>query len=167
MRLHKRSPLNRIFDHPIVKHHSISTYSLAMQDPCACYNEYQSFRAWLDGMPVDPGLVGLQYGAKPTAMIVAAREDPPWAPAWILPKEPKMKQIEGFVCAMVLMVVLIKWHSIPWWLWPTPFVWAFKIWNKSSVENAVHNEMEKLRTEGRLLPKQAANPLYNIVPVPM
>lgn len=151
-----------------------------MQLPCAPFNEYENFRAWLDGAGT-PGyptpfeaamhnaMGGVPYGLqqKPTAMIVAAPEDPPFAPAWIWAKEPMMKQLEGFACAIVLIIGLVYWDRIPWPIWCLALFAAFKVWAKGAEDNAVHNEKEKLRLEGRLLPKASGNPLYNIVPIPM
>jgi hypothetical protein len=151
-----------------------------MQLPCAPFNEYENFRAWLDGAgtpgyptPFEAALQnamgGVPYGGppKPSAMIVAAPEDPPWAPAWIWAKEPTMKQFEGFACAIVLIVALVYWDRIPKPIWFLALFAVVKVWAKGAVDNAVHNEKEKLRLDGRLLPKAAANPLYNIVPIPM
>jgi len=148
-----------------------------MQIPCAPFNEYENFRAWRDGVgtlghptPFEFALHNAMGGVlppKPNAMIVAAPEDPPWPPAWIWAKEPMMRRFEGFGCAIVLFMGLIYWDRIPKPVWCLVLVWIFKILAQAGVDNAVHNQSEKLRLDARLLPKPAANPLYNIVPIPM
>ena len=78
-----------------------------------------------------------------------------------------MKQLEGFAYAIVLIIGLVYWDRIPKPIWLLALFAVFKVWAKGADDNAVHNEKEKLRLDGRLLPKASANPLYNIVPMPM
>jgi len=145
-----------------------------MQIPCGPFNEYENFRAWLDGAgtlghptPFEFAMHNVGLPPKPSAMIIVAPEEQPWAPAWIWPKEVMMERLKGFVYAIGLFFGLIYWDRIPKPIWCLALFWVFKIWAQGAVENAVHNEKEKLRLDGRLLPKAAANPLYNLVPTPM
>ena len=78
-----------------------------------------------------------------------------------------MKQLEGFAFAIVLIIALVYWDRIPKPIWFLALFAVLKVWSTGVVDNAVHNEKEKIRLEGRLLPKASANPLYNVVPIPM
>jgi len=151
-----------------------------MRTPYAWYNEHAAFKAWLDGaapagvpMPYQAAQPDLMGGApyflphQHNAMIVAAPEDKPWPPAWIWPKEPTMSQIQGFGAAVLLFLAGIYWHRFSGLILVGGALGIFKVLTKGAVDNAVHNNEEKLRVEGRLLPKAAPNPVYNIVPLPM
>jgi len=149
-----------------------------MQQPCAWYNDYCAFKAFLDGAtPINnptvyqtgmmPDLLGGGhiFHQQPTAMIVTAPEDPPWPPAWIWPTEPTMKQLQGFATAVVLFLALINYGRFSWLIWGGGILYIFRVLTIAAMKNAVYEKEEKLRQEGRLLPKAGGNPIYNIVPI--
>jgi hypothetical protein len=151
-----------------------------MQTPVAWYNEHAAYKAWIDGvapggipMPYQAAQPALMGGAQyflphgPNAMIVAAPEDPPWPPAWIWPKDSTMKQIQGFCAAVLLFIALIFYRELRWVIWTGLVLGGFKILITAAVDNAVFNTKERLRGDGLLLSKPAANPVYNIVPLQM
>ena len=99
-------------------------------------------------------------------MIVAAPEDPPWPPAWIWPTEPIIKQLQGFAFGVVLFLALINYRRFSWLIWGGAILYIFRVVTIAAMKNAVHEKEEKLRQEGRLLPKAGVNPIYNVVPIP-
>ena len=76
-----------------------------------------------------------------------------------------MKQIQGFCAAVLLFIALIFYRELSWVIWTGFVLGGFKLLITAAVDNVVFNTKEKLRGDGLLLPKPAANPVYNIVPL--
>jgi hypothetical protein len=127
-------------------------------------SEYANFQEFMDTVgTMGPG----QYPPKPRALLVAAPEDPAWPPAWFINKANTLNRLQGAGYVIILVAFLIGPGWLQFSIAAVAVIYALQIWKDAEVETKVHDREDKLKQEGRLLPKTLPNPLYNVIPFSM
>jgi hypothetical protein len=106
----------------------------------------------------------MQMTATPVGVLQPVVEDPPFAPALIIPQERAMHWMEAALFFLLVLVIMNLGPTA--WISVVVLLFLLLCWQSAGwrANVARHNELEELRQAGRLLPAPLTQQNYQIQP---